>query len=317
MRTALLRLPHVSLIAASLVLACGGLANAKEDWQIGHGPFVSASDVRPHNKMPLDIRDVNAALAAEQPDWRAALASFAFGGNFANHSLAIFTDNYNNRFPQHLPVSTGHFGDPGFQNHVLTAAIVGTGKFRSVEPAERVAFIEAGLEAVTINWSRYELGESRRKATAAEPNWSLENGSPKNWNEIFAFYWGPEGEHSAHAAVERREGGAGINEALLQALADGQEVLVTESWTPEHAEAVARHLNEASVLLLADALKQALDAGEGESAVARARAAGYWLAAAEAVAGNPEAAAAVEAALAPGSTADDVRGAIRAIAPAG
>lgn len=312
-----LRLPQISLLAASLALAAGSSAFAKEDWQIGHGPFLSASDVRPHNKMPLDIRDVNAALAGETPDWKAALDRFAFGGNFANHSLAIFTDNYNGRFPSHLPVSTDYFGSTGHQNHVLTTALIGTGQFRNVEAAERVAFIGAALEAVTVNWSRYELGESRRKANMAEPNWSLDNGSPKNWNEIFAFYWGPEGQHSAHAALEALEGGPEVNQALLQALADGQEILVKQSWAPDHAEAVKRSLDEASVLLLASALDQALAAqDDGERGKARARAAGYWLAAAEAVAQNPEAAAAVEKALARDSAAADFQSALDAVAAA-
>lgn len=314
MRTNLRAMSMAATLTVSVLFAGGVPANALEDWQIGHGPFVSASDVRNHNKMPLDIRDVTGALAGETPDWAAALQSYAFGGNFPSHSLALFSDDYNGRFASHLPVSVAHFGETGFQNTALYAAIVGTGQHRRAEPAERVAFIAAGLESVALNWSRYELGESRRKANMDTPNWSLENGSPKNWNEIFAFYWGPEGRHSVHAALEAVEGGAAVNAALLQTLADGQELLVKETWTPEHDAAVASGLDTASVLLLKDALeKAAAETDEKASAVARARAAGYWLAAAEAVADTPGAADAVKAALARDSSADAVKAALDAL----
>jgi len=311
MRSTLFRMLPGSILAASLLLT--GTAHALEEWQIGHGGFVSASDVRNHNKMPLDIRDVNDALGTDEPDWRAALERFAFGEHFANHSLAIFTDNYNGRFPTHLPVSSLHFGDPSFQNHALSAALIGTGSFRRTEAAERVAFVEAALQSVVINWARYELGESQRKATMAEPNWSLENGSTKNWNEIFAFYWGPDGQFSAYAELDRLAGGAEINAALLQTLAEGQDVLLTETWTPEHAASVAQHLNEASLLLFRDALEAALAADGEEAGKARHRAAGYWLAAAEAVAQEPEKALLVEAALATDADADDMRAALAAL----
>ncbi len=300
--------------AAAAWLLAAGPAWALEDWQLGHGPFVTASDVRSHNKMPLDIRDVNGSLAGEVPDWGAALHVFAFGGNFPNHSLALFGDDYNGRFASHLPVSVAHFGGTGFHNGSLYAALAGTGEFRRAEPAERVAFVAAGLEAVALNWSRYELGESRRKAKADKPNWSLENGSPKNWNEIFAFYWGPEGRHSVHAALEKLEGGPAVNEALLQALADGQELLVKESWAPDHAAALVVQLDKASVLLLSDALgKVAAETDEKQAAAHRARAAGYWLTAAEAVADTPGAADAVKKALAAKSNADDIKAAIDAL----
>lgn len=287
-------------VGALAVAAAIGVAApaAAEEWRIGAGPFVSASDVRNHNRMPLDINDVVEALGAPEPDWPAALEVFAFGGNFPNHSLAVFTDDYNGRFAAHLPVASAHFGGTGFQNQALNAALVGSGAFRGAEPAVRVAFVEAGLEAVALNWARYELGESRRKALASEPNWSLENGSPKNWNEIFAFYWGPEGRHSVFEALEAVEGGPAVNAALFQALADGQEVLVGQSvWAEEDGAEVAALLDAASVALLRSALDAAGAADDAERPAAQARAAGYWLAAAEALADDAEAAAAVEAAL--------------------
>lgn len=286
-------------IAAFMLLGTPGATHAKEDWQLGHGPFLSVSDVRNHNRMPLDINDVTTALEGETPDWGEALRHYAFGGNFPNHSLALFADDYNGRFASHLPVSTQYFGTTGFQRDTLYAALIGTGKYRRAEPAERVALVEAGLEAVALNWSRYELGESQRKGTAAEPNWSLENGSPKNWNEIFAFWHGPDGQHSVYAALEARDGGAAINEELYQVLADGQEVLVTDTWTPNHAEQVNAAFDKAATLLMADALAALAEADDAALPAARGRAAGYWLAAAETLADDKPTADAIEAALAP------------------
>ena len=88
-----------------------------------------------------------------------------------------------------------------------------------------------GATLATIqNWTRFELAMSERKANAATPNWALKNGSPKNWNEVFAFHWGPEGQHSVHAALEGVPGGAEVNAALYAALADGQLHLLEERW---------------------------------------------------------------------------------------
>jgi hypothetical protein len=70
---------------------------------------------------------------------------------------------------------------------------------------------------------------SRSKALAATPNWALTNGSPKNWNEIFAFHFGPGGQHSVHAALEAVPGGAGVNAALYAALAEGQVHLLDQA----------------------------------------------------------------------------------------
>ncbi len=282
-------------LVAPLVLTTP--ASAMEEWQIGAGPFVSASDVRNHNKMPLDVAGVNEHLAGETPDWQGALVLFAFGENFANHSLAKFTDNYNGRLSSHLPDATALHGTPSYANHALAAALSGTGPFAGAEPAVRRAFVEAGLQAVVLNWSRYELGESQRKGTMAEPNWSLENGSPKNWNEIFAFYWGPDGQHSAFATVEAVAGGPEVNAALFEALADGQEVLLTDTWAEVDAARVDAILDRASLLLLSDALDQAVASDDAGLAVAQAKAAGYWLAASDALGGDATTARAIAAAL--------------------
>lgn len=310
---------HILRTAAAIVLAglvvagTGGATLAKEEWQIGHGPFLSASDVRAHNKMPLDIRDVTASLEGERPDWKAALTGFAFGGNFPKHSLALFADDYNGRFKSHLPVSTAYFGGADFMSEALYAALAGTGRLKSADAAERKALVVAGLQAIALNWSRYELGESQRKGTASEPNWSLENGSPKNWNEVFAFWHGPDGQYSVYAALQDLDGGPAVNDILYKALSDGQPILVEKRWTQEHADQVEAQFDAAGKLLLTDALDKLAKADDASRSEARGRVAGYWLAAAEAVAGDGATAKLVEAALAADAGSDAATAALEAV----
>jgi hypothetical protein len=276
---------------AAIGLSLMGLAThaqTLEDWQLAHGGFVTASDVRPHNGLAQDRADMLAALARTPPDWAEALTVYTWGRNFPwrdmTHSLGRFADNYNGAMPQVLPASVAHWNNPSFAVLPVFSALAGTGAFYQVAPEARIAFVEGATLATIINWTRFELEMSRSKALAATPNWALTNGSPKNWNEIFAFHWGPEGRHSVHAALEAVPGGAEINAALYTALAEGQEHLLAERWAEAEAAVVARLLHEGALRLFHAAL---VDAAEAPDEAARSRAAlrarGLWLAAAEAV----------------------------------
>ncbi|MGY6704436.1 hypothetical protein [Roseinatronobacter sp.] len=98
-------------------------------------------------------------------------------------------------------------GDASFAVDPVFLALAGTGAFDLLAPDARTAFVEGATLATIINWTRFELAMSQRKALAATPNWALSNGSPKNWNEIFAFHWGPQGQPSVHAALDTVAGG--------------------------------------------------------------------------------------------------------------
>lgn len=271
------------LLALALLVLLPLAAEAKEPWQIGHGPFLSASDVTAHNKFPQDMADIRALLAGDKPDWNAALLLFTYGKHFANHSVARFADNYNGRLDTYLAAAAKHYGSASFQNAFLFAAIGDTGRFARQPAAVRIAALDAGMTALLINYARYELGEAQRKARAEKPNWSLENGAPKNWNEVFAFYYGPEGKHGAFEAIAKLPNGEKLNARILNALTKGQTDLVAQKWTPEaHAELVAA-LDAASIALFRDALIKFETAPEAEIPVARARAQGFWLAAVDAV----------------------------------
>jgi hypothetical protein len=286
----------VALVACSALLSA---AEAREPWQLGHGPFVTAADVTAHNKFPLDMAEIRAFLASDKPDWPAALSLYAYGKHFKAHSVGRFADNYNGRLEIYLPASSRYFGSPSFQNAVLFSALAGTGPFARASEAQRRAILDAGMTALIINYARYELGEAERKAKDEKPNWSLQNGSPKNWNEVFAFYFGPEGRHAAFAVVAKLPAGDMLNSRILDALATGQSDLIERKWAPEAARALGAALDAASLALLRDALEQASAAANPDAAtLAQARAAGFWLAAAEPVLRirGPESARAVTAA---------------------
>lgn len=93
------------------------------------------------------------------------------------------------------------------------------------------------------------------------------------------------------------EGGPAINAALLKHLAEGQAVLLTKAWAETHAAAVQTTLDQASMLLLSNALFAAAKADDATLANLQAQAAGYWLAAVQAVATDRPLAERIEKAL--------------------
>jgi Low iron-inducible periplasmic protein len=309
-----MRTPLVTAASVFFILTHAGPASAREPWQLGHGPFVTAADVREHNQLPFDIAALRALIAVDKPDWAGALALYAFGKSFRAHSLGRFADDYNGRLTAHMPAATRHHGAPTFQNAFLFSALAGTGRFAPASERVRRAAIEAGAVALMINWSRYELGEAARKAATAPANWSLQNGAPKNWNEVFAFYWGPDGRHSVFESLAAVDGATAINDRLLAALAEGQAELLAQKWPADAARKLTSSLHAASLSLLRNALAGTSGASDQELAVAHARVAGFWLAAVEPVAAvDPARAKTIEATLAgrPSRAAlDAVRGAL-------
>lgn len=270
------------------VFGLSATAQTLEDWQLSHGGFVTASDVRPHNGLPQDRADILAALSTDSPDWAQALTVYTWGANFPwrdmTHSLGRFADNYNGAMPAVLPHSVAHWDDVSFAVGPVYSALAGTGTFYQLSPEARIAFVDGATLATIVNWTRFELAMSERKALADEPNWALSNGSPKNWNEIFAFHWGPDGQHSVHEALDAVSGGAEVNAALYAALAEGQPHLLEERWAEDEAARVGALLHEGALRLFHAALAEAEDAHDDDvriRAVMQAR--GLWLAAAEAM----------------------------------
>jgi hypothetical protein len=127
---------RTTLVVATLGLSFMGHAapaQTLEDWQLSHGGFVTASDVRPHNALPQDRADMLAVLVQTPPDWAGALTVYTWGRNFPwrdmTHSLGRFADNYNSAMPRVLPASVAHWNDPSFAVGPVFSALAGTGPF--------------------------------------------------------------------------------------------------------------------------------------------------------------------------------------------
>jgi len=292
------------LTLAVTLIAAAPAAQAQEDWRLSHGAFTTGADVRPHNGLPQDRGDMLAALAQTPPDWAEALTVYTWGRNFPwrdmTHSLGRFADDYNGAMPSVLPASVAHWNNPSFAVAPVYSALAGTGTFAGQSPAARIAFVDGATLATIINWTRFELATSQRKALAATPNWALTNGSPKNWNEIFAFHIGPEAQHSVHAALEAVPDGAAVNTRLYETLAAGQEELLAQQWPADAAAEVGRILDAGALHLFHAALGAAAAAPDDATrGTAMMHAQGLWLAAAEPVLSRmPDAVGAIEAALA-------------------
>ncbi|TVR11152.1 MAG: hypothetical protein EA385_01855 [Salinarimonadaceae bacterium] len=283
----------------------------------GYG-FVTAADVRQHNRLPLDLAEIRQALTSPEPDFAAALQRYAYGGGFAwrdsFHSLAFFADDYNHRMARSLPGAVGFYGEGDYAHRQIVAALMGTGEFRggggqrSQPEAVRAAFVIDGALATILNWCRLELSEASIRGPV-NGNWSLRNGSPKNWSELFAFWYGPDGEHSLHAEMTRIHERFSMPEEptrlVTGPLAAGQEILLEERWPREHAEEVRRALDLASLALLLDRLADLEAASEEQRDVALASLRGVWIAGVDTIArADPAEAGRVDAQLRAGQAAE-------------
>lgn len=259
--------------------------------------FTTASVVRPHNRISLDIADINQALSSFPPDYETALTRYSFGRHFnwrdSAHSLAFFTDDYQGRIERTLPGVAAMGLDPTFQHQLIASALMGTGAFsgdgsrRSLPDAARISAIESGILATMLNWCRLEWTEASIRGPQ-DGNWSLANGSPKNWSELFAFWYGFEVQHSLHEEMTRITERFDLPEhptrLLTTPLASGQVTLLTESWPEDDAEQVWAALDVAALLLLLDRVADLDDAmlAGGETAIAAQwHIRGTWLAAAD------------------------------------
>jgi hypothetical protein len=272
---------------------------AAQQWVLEAGPFKTAANVANHNKLGADILDIRKALANH--DWTTALAIYAYGRNFpwqgGTHSFGRFADDYHGSFRAIFPMAEAH-GHTLYKSNFMVSALFGTGRFAMAGETERRAAVEAGLLSLAIDWCRLEVFMAHRKATQATSNWSLENGAPKNWNEIFAFHWGPGGRGSVFEAIAAIKRGD-LDDRLLKLLAEGQSKILARQWPAAEADAIKQLLDEMARTLFRETLSRASAANEGAFPAARGALAGAWLAAAETIgATNPKQARAIETAIA-------------------
>jgi hypothetical protein len=285
----MIRRRSMPLLAAGWLMLASQPGETREPWQLGHGPFTTAADVRDHNQLGQDLADLRAALAQTPPDFAEALNVFAFGRHFPwqgrTHALGQFADDYNGKLGSYLAEASELYGGPTFLRDHAVSALAGTGPFRAASVEARAAAAETIAEGIVLAWCRFELLTARDKALAATPNWSLQNGAPKNWNEIFAFWYGPDGRHSLFEALAKGdpERGPALSAALLESLAAGQEDLVAERWPEVAAARVEALLDLAGIVLLESALAPRAELDEPAWPIAAAAARGRLLGAAQAL----------------------------------
>ncbi len=293
--------PQVTVFMTSLLLVgigwgAGNSALADvPSFALSAEGFTTAADVRPHNRLSLDIAEINTALSQFPPDYPSALSRYAYGRHFnwrdSSHSLAFFADDYQGRMQRTLPGAIALGLDPTFQHQFLASALMGTGAFsgqgqrRSLPDAARIAAIQSGILATVLNWCRLELTEASIRGPQND-NWSLANGSPKNWSELFAFWYGVDGQHSLHQEMSRIAERFGISEhptqRVTQPLAAGQPALLEKRWPETEAASVQEALDVAALLLMLDRvadLDAAVAAGGDTALAAQWSIRGAWLAA--------------------------------------
>ncbi|MEM1009851.1 MAG: hypothetical protein AAGJ35_12710, partial [Myxococcota bacterium] len=140
-----------------------------------------------------------------------------------------------------------------------------------------------GLLVLMSYWVRLELGKARNKTK--EGNTDPHKGGPHNWDEAFAFYWGPEGKHSLYALAKDLEAkynisNGGINDAVFSALQSGIKTMLEQQQEPlESAKQIQKQLTRLFILAALDAAKTMDDASDdNEKQAARWSGFGYWLA---------------------------------------
>lgn len=271
--------------------------------------YTSYSDVTTHNKVPQDIGDIKELLKAGSVDWTKVQELYEKGKHSVKSDGSVRTLNgfasKPDNFIKYSPDAVAYFKDKGIcqlapvtgfkctegkyvDELVESYAIKGTGPFEKASDAVRGAVVKSGLLALMSYWVRLEFGKAIAKVKAG--NADLEKGGPHNWDEAFAFYWGPEGKHSLYTLAadlsSKYKLATSINADFFKALIDGQKKMKDEQAAPEEAtKAGNKQLIRLFVLAAIDAAKE-LDAAGDDAAkdVARWKGFGYWTAMGHAVA---------------------------------
>lgn len=203
--------------------------------------YRAVSQVNDHNALPRDIGDIHALLSViddgQQIDFAAIQAIYEQGKNSIKakgsvRTIAAFVDGVDGSKPEKnfenlFPVAFDYFGQPGFLEDFLGSAIRGEGRFAAASDKARAEAIKAGLYTALAYWVRFELRYSAYKAQAG--NFACPKGAPHNWDEGFAFYYGPNGRYSLYAFIEalakKDRGLRRGNATLLRAFRRGIRVI--------------------------------------------------------------------------------------------
>ena len=286
------------LIFSPLVNACRpALEPAPPAMLSAHG-YTTVSDVVTHNLVPADIADIEELLATDDegaPIDYAAIANIYIRGRHSvrrtkrMRPLRGFATS-EERFTAYFPAAVAYYDSPTFLHDLILSAIKGKSTFNSAPDDVRRQAIHHGLLSLMNYWVRFKIYAAAQKV--AKNNFKPADGAPSNWDEAFAFYYGPEGKASLYAMAKNLSDvfalDEPINDVVLAALRKGQNKLMARQSASTKAEAIVTQLNRAFLLSLvqsAQEISEALAAGEAKQAqAAQAKGRALYYAVAPAVA---------------------------------
>ncbi len=197
------------------------------------GGYTPVSDVAAHARVVSDVAEINEFLNSPPIDWAAVEALYVNGKNSlrsdgATRNIAGFARN-DGRSEAIWDDYTSYYNDQTWLDTFVLSAIQGTGPFAGESDAVRRQGAQKGIQnQIMIAWVIHELVVAMDKAR--EGNFDPASGAPHNWDEGWAFYHGIDPGNSPFATANSRGGnfgvGTAVNDALLQAMADGRDALV-------------------------------------------------------------------------------------------
>jgi hypothetical protein len=270
--------------------------------------YTTVSDVTIHNKVAMDIGEIHTLLGTSPIDWKAVQVMYEKGKHSVKADGSIRTLNgfasAPNNFKTYSPSAVAYFKDKGIcqlapvdgfkctegkfvDEFVEFYAINGTGPFKDASDNIRVAAVKAGLPVLMSYWVRLEFGKALGKAK--DGDYEPLNGAPHNWDEAFAFYWGPEGKHSLYQLAanlsDKYKLASSINKDFFAALIDGLKQLIDGKSEPTSAiDAGQKQLLRLFILACLDAAKDVENgASDDDKAAARWKGFAYWMAIGDAI----------------------------------
>lgn len=257
--------------------------------------FKVVSNVMDHNKLPQDIGDIVDILAKEPTAYAKIKDLYVKGKNSVKSDGSVRTLNgfasVADNFTKYAPKAVAYFAGNGkFLDDALeTGAIDGKGEFEKASDAARAAFLHKGLLALITYWLRLEFGKALE--LSEQKNFDAAKGAPHNWDEAFAYYWGPAGKHSLYQMASeissKYQLTESINKVFFAQLIAGQKKLIEEKASPTaNIDAAVKQLYRLFLLGLLDAANQIDLAGTdtAKKAVAQAAGRGCWYAVADIIA---------------------------------
>jgi len=178
--------------------------------------YYGVSNVDKQNDVPYDLLEINQELINQEVNMYVnILKIYEEGVPFRNTypTLADFADGTDSNkvksFENIFPTAVKYFGSEDFLDTWIQDAITCTGQFSDSNDDVRAAAISTGFLSLFNYWVRFELRFSKIKAD--DGNFSCKSGAPHNFDEAYAFYYGPRGRSALFAFLNELVKEAGNN----------------------------------------------------------------------------------------------------------